>query len=188
MSIYNKYIYKNVKQSKKKNSSKSIKTLKDNVKTVKKLVPVAIKQLGFKNPSDPNQIYFVYRYQGNFTREEVREFAQDKSNKIKEQVSDSKLFSVSLQFEGSDIYRSGKRTEPGEPINLWDPEDSNEVDDWDITGFDILVTIPRDEKKKVDKITTSKSKDKTFKPTPIDLKIIKPKTPKKMFSKNLKKK
>ena len=145
--------------------SKSQKIIKDGPKKKQKfqtdMKPQEMRVLKIKDPSHPDQEYHLIRYRVDFTREEIRQFAQKKSNEIKKESPDSAVFSVALRFEGG-IYRSGKRKAPGEEINLWDTADSDEIIDWDITGFDLLVSLPKPKEKGKSK---SKSKPKP-KPKP----------------------
>lgn len=117
-----------------------------------KIKPYETKQLKFKDPSHPGQDYFIFRYKANMTIPQIRAFAQAKSNEVKAKLPNSQLFSVTLRFANG-IFKGGKRTQPGEPVDIWDPADSDEVlDDDAITGFDILTTIPRVDKNKVNEV------------------------------------
>jgi hypothetical protein len=115
------------------------------------------KELKFKDPRYPTEQYYSLRYTGMFNRQDIKDFAQNKSNGLKKISPGSSVFQVSLKFADGSVWRSGKRTAPGEPVSLWDPKDSDTVDLGDIVAFDIIMTLPI----VVDRVITHRAKPVT---------------------------
>ena len=108
--------------------------------------PTRTFELKFKDPSLKDQTYYSIRYEFNpneYTTVEIKKFCQEKSNQLQE-YSPNGVFSISLKYGYKGQWRSGKRTKIAEPVSLWSITDSDFVEmDEDITGFDILFTMPR---------------------------------------------
>ena len=101
------------------------------------------KKVQYKDPKHPDQSYYRVRYKGKYTRDQIKEFCQSKSNYLHEKSPNSAFITVSLRFSERE-FRSGPRTKPSQPVAIWMPYDST-VDPTDqIIGFDLLFTIPDD--------------------------------------------
>lgn len=124
------------------NKSKSKKVIKDfNPQPAKKM------ELKFKNPKHPDQKYYLIRFEGKFTKDDIRQYAQKKSNQISAKAPESAVFQVTIKTKSGRFY-SGEQTRPGEDVKLWNHSDSDgniEIDDDDIDGFDLLFTLPEDD-------------------------------------------
>lgn len=95
-----------------------------------------------------DQKLYYYRYEGkNYEKDEIREFAQKISDRLKRYSPESAIFEVVLKYEGN-IFLSGHITRPGDPVNLWEPYDRLD-DREEIIGFDLIVSIPKNKQQKV---------------------------------------
>ena len=108
--------------------------------------PTRTFELKFKDPKLKDQTYYSIRYEfkpNEYTVPTIKRFCQEKSNQLQE-YSPNGVFSISLKYGYDGQWRSGKRTKIGEPVSLWSITDSDFVEmDEDITGFDILFTMPK---------------------------------------------
>ena len=126
----------------KKTEKKEKKEKKEEKK--KDLKPDEIYEMKFKNPKHPNQKFFNSRFTAKWTREEIQKFAQDASNKLKEIAPQAAVFQISLRYEYLTVetWRSGKMTKPGDPVSLWSPSDSDDIEYGKLIGFDIIISRP----------------------------------------------
>lgn len=103
--------------------------------------PYLVQKLGYKDPRHKDQSYYVLRYKGNFSIDEIKQFAQKKSNNLKKDSPESASFRVCINFD--DIGpKSGDSTLPGSEISLYDGSDSDVVTGDSTKGFDIILTLP----------------------------------------------
>lgn len=107
------------------------------------LKPYEIKPLKIKVSRHPDQRFYVMRYRGlnnrTFSTNEIKKFAQIKSNELKKLNPNSAFFSVTVGFKNG-LYRNGGRTIPGQDIKLFDQNDYD-IDLGDITSFDIFFSV-----------------------------------------------
>jgi hypothetical protein len=83
--------------------------------------------------------FYVTRFQGDYTREQIKKFAQQKSDQLAKLSPNSQHFSVAIAY--GEVYRSGKTTAPSEDVSIWDVSDSDVEPKGDITGFDIIYSM-----------------------------------------------
>jgi hypothetical protein len=111
--------------------------------TVKKAEPTFkpydYKELKFKDPSHPNKKFYVTRFKGDYTRDEIKKYAQKKSDELKKLKGNDNLMSITIRY--GNTFKAGRRTLVGTPISLWDTSDSGDVEPGEITGFDIMTTL-----------------------------------------------
>ena len=98
--------------------------------------PYDRKELKFKEPAYPNKKSYVIRFKGNYTRDQIKKYVQQKSNELKKAKGGDNLISVTLRY--GNMFKGATRTKAGEKVSLWDPSDSGEAEPGKITGFDII--------------------------------------------------
>jgi hypothetical protein len=92
-----------------------------------------IKRQGpMKHSIGGKKLYYVY-FQGKFEIDEIRAFAQKKSNDIKRDGK-IKFIQVAVVYD-KERDRSGKITKVGEPVDVRNLSNSYDYDVGDITGF-----------------------------------------------------
>jgi hypothetical protein len=119
---------------------------KRSTKTLKKIgIPTEKYALKFINPKYKDQKYFLVRFEGNFTKDQIIKFAQQKSNEIFKKTPQSEVFQIGIKTKSGE-FRSGTQTRPGERVTIWSEHDSDGsivIEDEDIAGFDLVFTVPK---------------------------------------------
>lgn len=119
---------------------------KRSTKTLKTIgAPTESYALKFNNPKYKDQKYFLVRFEGNYTKDQIIKFAQKKSKEIFKKTPQSEVFQIAIKTK-SGIFRTGSQTKPGETVKIWSEHDSDGsivIEDEDIAGFDIVFTIPK---------------------------------------------
>lgn len=81
--------------------------------------------------------FYYLKYDGDYTIDEIKKYAQQKSNELKKDGRIQRIqVSVLYSNEGD---RSGKMTETGEPIDVKDLKQQYDHDIGDIVGFYIYL-------------------------------------------------
>lgn len=110
---------------------------------IKRLKPWTQQEINIVYKAFPDQRFFVSRYQGKYTYEEIRRFAQAKSDALHRVEPESNMFSVNLKFENGK-WKGATFTKPGDPVKLWQKMDSPGAKDMgDIIAFDIAFSVPK---------------------------------------------
>lgn len=94
----------------------------------------------------------VAKFEGKYKVDDIRRYAQEKSNMVQKNIPDSKMFIVTLNYKipGSNkiYYTSGNNTSPGRSVSIQDPnKDYNDQigdddDGYEIVGFNLITTGP----------------------------------------------
>jgi hypothetical protein len=108
----------------------------------KKFQPVLTKESKVK--SKGKRFYTTF-FEGNgktYTYDEIRKFAQKKSNELKKMNDERGYFQVTLKFDEK-TYRTSGMTKQGHHVKLWSPEDYDiDIEDWgDIIGFQLIYSL-----------------------------------------------
>jgi hypothetical protein len=125
------------------------KPIKKDQKTIKKEKAPFHKtdtfRLNFREANRPNMVFYSNRYTNKkqqCDREQIREFAQRKSDELHQDSPASDYFIIAMDF-GNGKWKAGKPTIPGDPVSLWNETDSDVEEHGTPIRFDITFTIPK---------------------------------------------
>lgn len=76
-----------------------------------------------------------------YETDEIREYAQQRSNALAQRFGPEGLFQITLKFEDGS-YRASKMTNHGNQVSIWQSGDSEDIDHGEIVGFQITYSHP----------------------------------------------
>jgi len=106
---------------------------------------IKTQQAGYTDKNFPNLVNYVTQYSNSkrLSRDEIYLFAQKKSDQLQINSPGSMHFSISLHFKDKDLWKSGERRLPGDPVNMWSEADSGEVEQGLPDRFEIFFDLPK---------------------------------------------